>query len=622
MSTDDRASERRFDERRPAGNAIEHTPAGTTASSARATSESTPTTPTPTTPTPTTPTPTTPTPTTPTPTTPTPTTPTPTTPTPPRPSRQPAAVLDSAHVGDIEGALGRIRLDDDTPQRTLKRRLLTMLAIMGPGLIVMVGDNDAGGVSTYAQAGQNYGYSLLWVLLLLVPVLIVNQEMVVRLGAVTGVGHARLINERFGRFWGWFSVGDLFLLNFLTIVTEFIGVSLALSYFGVSKYISVPIAAVLLVVITASGSFRRWERAMLAFIAVSLLVIPLLVLSHPQWGSAAYHFVVPSIRGGVSSDAVLLIIAIVGTTVAPWQLFFQQSNIIDKRITPRFIRYERADTVAGSVVVVLGAAALIMIADYAVRGTALAGKFTDALGIAHALGDHSALLGSLFAIVLFDASIIGAAAVTLATSYAFGDMFNLRHSLHRSFRDAKGFYVSYAGLVVLAAAIVLIPSAPLGLITTSVQALAGLLLPSASVFLLLLCNDPEVLGPWVNPRWLNILATVIIAVLLMLSGILMATTLFPDINTTQVALWLGGALIVGLALAGLWLRVLRARRGTPATPVSTISRAERATWRMPPLALLKPVTWSPGLKLGMSALRGYLVISAVLLIVKAVQLSN
>jgi NRAMP (natural resistance-associated macrophage protein)-like metal ion transporter len=544
------------------------------------------------------------------------------TPTPPQTSHQPAAVLDSAHVGDIQGALGRIRLDEDNQQRTLKRRLMTLLAIMGPGLIVMVGDNDAGGVSTYAQAGQNYGYSLLWVLLLLIPVLIVNQEMVVRLGAVTGVGHARLINERFGRFWGWFSVGDLFLLNFLTIVTEFIGVSLALSYFGVSKYISVPIAAVLLVVITASGSFRRWERAMLAFIALSLLLVPLLLLSAPQWGSAAHNFVVPGIRGGASSDAVLLIIAIVGTTVAPWQLFFQQSNIIDKRITPRFIRYERADTVVGSIVVVLGATALIMIADFAVRDTNLVGHFTDALGIANALGYHSRLLGSLFAIVLFDASIIGAAAVTLATSYAFGDMFNLRHSLHRSFRDAKGFYASYTGLVVLAAAIVLIPGAPLGLITTGVQALAGLLLPSASVFLLLLCNDPEVLGPWVNRRWLNILATIIIAVLLMLSGILMATTLFPGINTAQVALWLAGVIVVGLVIAGVGLRTLRARSGSPSMPAPTVSRAERATWRMPPLALLKPVTWSPGLKLGMTALRGYLVISAILLIVKAFQLGS
>jgi len=454
---------------------------------------------------------------------------------------------------------------------------------------------------------------------LLVPVLIVNQEMVVRLGAVTGVGHARLINERFGRFWGWFSVGDLFVLNFLTIITEFIGVSLALSYFGVSKYVSVPSAAVLLIVITASGSFRRWERAMFAFIALSLLLVPLTLLSDPHWAEAGYHVVVPGIQGGVSSDAVLLIIAIVGTTVAPWQLFFQQSNIIDKRITPRFIRYERADTVIGSVVVVVGAAALIMVADYAVRGTSLVGRFTDALGIATALSTHDHLVGALFAVVLFDASIIGAAAVTLATSYAFGDMFTLRHSLHRGFRDAKGFYASYAGLVVLAAAIVLIPNAPLGLITTAVQALAGLLLPSASVFLLLLCNDPQVLGPWVNPRWLNIVASVIITALLMLSGTLVATTLFPGINTTQVATWLSIAMIVGLVGAGLGLRILRGRTGAP---VSTVSRGERSTWRMPPLALLKPVVWSPGLKLGMSLLRGYLVVAALLLAVKAVQVGG
>jgi hypothetical protein len=147
-----------------------------------------------------------------------------------------SAVLDDAHVGDIRGALGTISRHDTEPRRGLKRRLLTLLAIMGPGLVVMVGDNDAGGVSTYAQAGQNYGTSLLWTLFLLIPALIVNQEMVVRLGAVTGVGHARLIFARFGRFWGGFSVGDLFLLNFLTIVTEFIGASLAMQHFGVSPY--------------------------------------------------------------------------------------------------------------------------------------------------------------------------------------------------------------------------------------------------------------------------------------------------------------------------------------------------------------------------------------------------
>ncbi|GAB2522988.1 Nramp family divalent metal transporter [Nocardia heshunensis] len=542
------------------------------------------------------------------------------------PTRSPAAnrqsaVLDSAHVGDIEGAFGKIKLGDTEHSRSFKTRMATLLAIVGPGLIVMVGDNDAGGVATYAQAGQNYGYSLLWVLLLLIPVLIVNQEMVVRLGAVTGVGHARLINERFGRGWGWFSVGDLFILNFLTIVTEFIGVSLAAEYFGISKYIVVPTAAVALVVIMASGSFRRWERAMFVFIAITLLQIPLLLLSHPDWGRAAKAFVVPSISGGISSDAVLLIIAIVGTTVAPWQLFFQQSNIVDKRITPRFIGYERVDTTLGAFVVVLGATALVMTADYAARANDAVGKFDDAGGIAHLLGNLGHGLGSIFAIVLLDASIIGAAAVTLATSYAFGDVFGIKHSLHRGFKDAKQFYLSYIAMVAVAAAIVLIPGAPLGLITTAVQALAGLLLPSASVFLLLLCNDPQVLGPWVNKTWLNIVAGVIVAVLLLLSGILMATTLFPDLDVVRTSEYLVVALVVLAVVTVGVLRFLQRRSPAPA-PAPTFDRSEKEHWRMPPLALLEPVTWSAGTKLGMLALRGYLVIGAILLVVKAVQLGR
>jgi len=533
----------------------------------------------------------------------------------------PSAVLDEAHLGDIEGALGRIR-QGDLAGSGWRRRLITFLAIVGPGLIVMVGDNDAGGVATYAQAGQNYGYSLLWVLLLLIPVLIVNQEMVVRLGAVTGVGHARLIIERFGKFWGAFSVGDLFLLNFLTIVTEFIGVSLALRYFGVSSYISVPCGALVLIGIAISGSFRRWERAMFLFIAVSVVLLPLLLLSHPRYGTIGYDFVVPGIHGGVSSDAILLIIAIVGTTVAPWQLFFQQSNVIDKRITPRFISYERADTSLGAIVVVLGAAAILVVAVFAVRGTGLAGHFTDALGVADALGKHSRVLGALFAIVLLDASIIGAAAVTLSTSYAFGDVFGLKHSLHRKFSDARPFYASYAAMIAVAAGIVLIPGAPLGLLTTAVQALAGVLLPSASVFLLLLCNDAEVLGPWMNKRWLNILASVIIGVLLTLSGTLVVTTLFAGLDSAKVAIGTAALLVAGAAVTAGWLWRARSRRPPAPHERPAITTTERQSWRMPPLALLRPVTWSPGTKLGMALLRGYLVISVLLLVVKAVQLGG
>ncbi|WP_100466433.1 Nramp family divalent metal transporter [Mycobacteroides abscessus] len=545
-------------------------------------------------------------------------------------SQPKSAVLDSAHLGDIEGAFGKISVSDPGQARTFRSRMATMAAILGPGIIVMVGDNDAGGVATYAQAGQSYGYSLLWVLLLLIPVLIVNQEMVVRLGAVTGVGHARLINERFGRGWGWFSVGDLFILNFLTLVTEFIGVALASEYLGVSKYYTVPLAAIALILIMATGSFRRWERAMFVFIAITLLQIPMFLLAEPQWGRAAHDFVVPGIDGGVSSGAVLLIIAMVGTTVAPWQLFFQQSNIVDKRITPRFIGYERADTVIGSLVVVIGAAALLMTADYAARATGNSGPDKwgdsgDAGLIAEWLGQVQPLLGKIFAIVLLDASIIGAAAVTLATSYAFGDTFGLKHSLHRSFKDAKPFYLSYTVMVGVGAAIVLIPNAPLGLMTTAVQALAGLLLPSASVFLLLLCNDKAVLGPWVNKPWLNIVAGLIVGVLLFLSGILMATTLFPDLDVVEVArdLAVGVTILAVLIGTGLWW-VSSRQRTDPAVLAMTkvLDGVDARTWRMPPLALLEPVRWSPGTKLGMLALRGYLVVGAILLVVKAIQLAH
>jgi NRAMP (natural resistance-associated macrophage protein)-like metal ion transporter len=547
-------------------------------------------------------------------------------------------VLDEAHIGDIRGALGTIRMDDTGARHDWRSRLMALLAIMGPGLIVMVGDNDAGGVSTYAQAGQNYGTTLLWTLILLIPVLIVNQEMVIRLGAVTGVGHARLINERFGRFWGWFSVGDLFVLNFLTIVTEFIGVSLALEYFGISKYIAVPLAAAALVAITATGSFRSWERFMYVFVVANFLVIPLLLLVHANAGTIAHDTFLPGIRGGAGSTAVLLIIAIVGTTVAPWQLFFQQSNIIDKRITPRWINYERADTVIGAFVVVIGAGAMMTVAAFAFGGTPLAGHYSNAGAVASGLHHYvSPTAGAFFAIVLLNASMIGAASVTLATSYAFGDVFGASHSLHRGIRDAKLFYATFTVMVAAAAGIVLLPGAPLGLITTSVQALAGVLLPSATVFLLLLCNDREVLGPWVNAPWLNALAAVIVGVLVELSLVLVASTAFPHLDVARVFLYLSAALVVVLLAIGLY--VLRGR--APAAALARLaggagaggasaggreaareSRERRQSWTMPPLALLERPVWSPGRRAAMLLLRGYLVVAVALLIVKTVQLGH
>src|SRR6201997_3031806 len=287
------------------------------------------------------------------------------------------AALDDAHVGEIRGALGTIPADDFAPRAGLSAKLKTLLAIAGPGLIVMVGDNDAGAFSTYGQAGQNYGTALMWTLLLLAPVLYVNQEMVLRLGAVTGVGHGRLILERFGRFWGAFSVIDLFLLNGLTIVTEFIGINLALGYLGVPRIAGIAVAAGIIIAAASTGSFRRFERFSLALCFFSLLLVPIFLMVHPPLAQVGHDLVVPHFPAGAKlSDVMLLVIGIVGTTVAPWQLFFQQSYVIDKRITPRFIKYEKADLWIGIAIVVLGAAALMGATAAAFAGTGAAGHFT------------------------------------------------------------------------------------------------------------------------------------------------------------------------------------------------------------------------------------------------------
>jgi len=442
--------------------------------------------------------------------------------------------------------------------------------------------------------------------------------MVVRLGAVTGVGYARLIRERFGRSWGWSSAGGIFLLNFLTISTEFMGVSLAGEYFGLRPAIVVPVAAVLLVGITVSGNFRRWERAMFVFLFASLLVLPLAVLSHPEGGAALRGFVIPGVEGGLTSNSALLIVAIVGTTVAPWQMFFQQSNVIDKRITPRWLDYEKADTVLGAFVVVIGAAAIMMATASAFSGTAEFGRYRDALHIAQGLHTNiSPAAGAIFALLLFDASIVGASAVTLATSYAFGDVFGLRHSLHRGVREAKLFYASYTGMVALAAAIVLIPYAPLGLITTAVQAMAGIMLPSTTVFAVLLCNDRQVLGPWVNRPWLNAVAAVIVGAMLVLSAILVVSTVAPSVDVTTLLMVLGSIAAVALLAGAVWTWF----RSRTAEPQPLMSREERANWRMPALALLEQPRWSLVRRAGLAALSGYVAISIVFLVVKAVQLA-
>jgi Mn2+/Fe2+ NRAMP family transporter len=232
------------------------------------------------------------------------------------------------------------------------------------------------------------------------------------------------------------------------------------------------VAAAFLIAVTASGSFRGWERAMYLLIAASLAAVPLAVIAWAHRGQAAADAAAGTVHGG----AVFLAVALVGTTVAPWQLFFQQSNVVDKRITTRFLGYERADTALGTVLFAAGALGVLLACGFAFGPGGMHGTFTDAAAVARGLRTQAGgAAGALFSVVLGAGSVLGASAVTLATSYAVGDYFGLRHSLHRRWRQARTFHRTYAACVLAAAAVVLIPQVPLGLLTTAVQALAGIL---------------------------------------------------------------------------------------------------------------------------------------------------
>jgi NRAMP (natural resistance-associated macrophage protein)-like metal ion transporter len=539
----------------------------------------------------------------------------------------PTAVLDRAHLGDIHGALGSIAEDDFAPRSNLRARLKTLLAILGPGLIVMVGDNDAGAFGTYTQAGQNYGTTLLWTLVLLIPVLYVNQEMVLRLGAVTGVGHARLIFERFGSFWGAFSVIDLFILNALTIVTEFIGITLALDYLGLPKLWGVLAAAAFVMLAASTGNFQRFERFALMLVLGSFLIFPVLLFIHPPAGQMIQDMMVPKMpQGAALNEVMLLIVAIVGTTVAPWQLFFQQSYVVDKRIRPRFIKYERVDLMIGIAIVIAGAMAIMAFTAQTFAGHPEFGNFVDAGAVSAGMEKYFGKAPAVFfALALLDACIIGASAVSLSTAYALGDVFSWRHSLHRKPSEAKGFYAIYCGLIVLAAVLVLTPGIQLGLLTSAVQTLAGVLLPGATVFLLLLCNDKPVLGPWVNSRRLNLFTGAVVAVLVMLSVILTGSVLFPGISDTIIlSILIGGSVVGLLAALGVSFAQRRSRKLETGN-IGSISRAAHIAddnWRMPPLDRLPPARLSLASRIWMVVLRGYLILAGSLVLFRIFQLAT
>jgi NRAMP (natural resistance-associated macrophage protein)-like metal ion transporter len=408
------------------------------------------------------------------------------------------------------------------------RNLLTFLMVFGPGLIVMVADNDAGAVSTYSQAGAQYGLHLLWVVLLLLPVTYFIQEMVVRLGIATGKGHAAMIYQRFGRWWGLFSLVDLELVNFLTLVTEFAAIDLALNKLGVDPRIGVPLVAAGLILIALTGSYLRWERTVVFLCLLDLLWFVVAFRLHPAAGPILHGSLVPGMPpGGLTPDLMFLVVAIVGTTVAPWQLFFQQSCIADKRLRFADIKWARLDTFLGACITIT-VAGCMMIAGHAshIHGFA----FTDPAQMAVDIGSFtSGFLKNAILLLMINAAVLGTTAISLSSAWAYGEIRGWPHSLQLPVRQAPGFYIVYVLCVAAAAGLVLIPRAPLQLIILGVQVLAGVMLPSAIIFLQLLLNDKELLGEYANKPWNNWVNWTIIIVLFILSLILAAQVAAPNL---------------------------------------------------------------------------------------------
>ncbi len=422
-----------------------------------------------------------------------------------------------------------------------KRRLLVFFAVLGPGIVTMVADNDAGGISTYAVTGAKYGFSLLWIFFILVPMAYYIQEMTVRLGAVTKRGHAEAIFEGFGPFWGWFSLVDLAVVNFLTLVTEYIGMTAALSLMGIPPAVTYVLVTVILFAVVLTGRYWTFEKLTLFFCAFNLVYVPAAFWAMesatvPGWSHVFKGFLVPEVPGGVSSDLLFILLANIGTTITPWQIFFQQSSVVDKGLDVHDVKFGKIDTFMGSLVTCVVAAFIIIATGAAFFYHRPPIVIEDAKQTAEALvpllGGHGALAKKLFAIGLFDAGFLGALCISLSTSWAVGEIFGWAHSLNKSVKDAPWFYVVYLAMLLGAGAIVLIPGAPLITITMFVQVVAVTLLPAALVFLILILNEPAFVGKYVNTRWENIANWSIVGFVTVMSTLFAISTLFPN--------WLGG----------------------------------------------------------------------------------
>ena len=405
--------------------------------------------------------------------------------------------------------------------KLIRRRfifLLPIFAVIGPGIIAGNADNDAGGITTYSVAGANFGLSLLWVLLLTTFALAITQEIGARMGLVTGKGLASIIREKFGIRWTTFIMACLFLSNIGTISAEFAGVAASLGIFHISKFIAVPTAIIVVFLLVTKGNFKRLEKLFLVMSVFYLCYIVSAILAHPNFGLALKSLAIPS---GIhlSGVYILMLMAVIGTTITPWGQFFMQDYVVDKKLTKDDLKIERGDVFLGSFftnfisffIIVACAATLFA------KGIRITDASQAALALKPLAGEFAA---ALFAFGFLNASLFGAAIVPVTTAYVITEAFGIESGLNFKYREAPQFYGLFLLLLILGGAVVLLPFIPLITILVVTQAINAVLLIPIFIFLYIMSNDKKLLGEYVNGRIVNIV------VIITLVGIAVASTFY------------------------------------------------------------------------------------------------
>jgi NRAMP (natural resistance-associated macrophage protein)-like metal ion transporter len=429
----------------------------------------------------------------------------------------------------ITSKFDRVRAGDTDLQkkiRGLRRRLTLLLAVVGPGLITSNVDNDAGGISTYTQAGAQYGYALLWSLIPMTIALYVTEEMCARMGVITGKGLSDLIREEFGFRSTFFVMVVGFLVDLANVVAEFAGVAASMEIFHVSKYIAVPIAAILVWVLVMRGTYRQVELIFLVACGFYVTYIISAVLAKPDWLLAAKHVVIPNLH--FESGYLLTLTALVGTTIAPWQFFYLQAGFVEKKVGPRQYPQARADVLVGSIscmVIVF----FIIVATAATLYVSGQRDITDAAQAAKALIPLAGKwAGMTFAFGLLNASLFAATILPLSTAHVICEGLGFEAGIDHKFSEARIFYGLYTVLIAVGAGIILIPHAPLWKILIFSQVGNGIWLPVVVIFILLLVNRRDLMGEHVNTLTFNIVAWVTAVAMIVLTLVLVYTSLFQS----------------------------------------------------------------------------------------------